>query len=245
MFKTKLKFSRIVKKNQLMVTVYVIPLRKIVTKLLFSTYFFVLGVKSLVVNPFLKSRKNKLFTQWLYEIYADISKVPSKYFKTKLVSPSWIDESYYIQRNDPQKWLSNSYQLSVNSTIFLRHRLLKKQFMTINTLIYKCAQVNAQRETDYLSESTYYFRFLNATFIFMCHLVGFIRCGCNIKYYDCKFHACKQQVHSKFMLRDLFLKISKRVQLLEYKTKISISKLRMKYIGQDFLKGYSKRVLII
>lgn len=44
------------------------------------------------------------------------------------------------------------------------------------------------------------------------------------------------------MLRDLFLKISKRVQLLEYKTKISISKLRMKYIGQDFLKGYSKRV---
>lgn len=117
--------------------------------------------------------------------------------------------------------------------------------MTINTLIYKCAQVNAQRETDYLSKSTYYFRFLNATFIFMCDLVGFIRCGCNIKYYDCKFHACKQQVHSKFMLRDLFLKISKRVQLLEYKTKISISKLRIKYIGQDFFKRYSKRVLII
>lgn len=148
----KVKIFKNCWKNQLMVTVYVIPLRKIVTKLLFSTYFFVLGVKSLVVNPFLKSRKNKLFTQWLYEIYADISKVPSKYFKTKLVSPSWIDESYYIQRNDPQKWLSNSYQLSVNSTIFLRHRLLKKQFMTINTLIYKCAQVNAQRETDYLSE---------------------------------------------------------------------------------------------
>lgn len=116
--------------------------------------------------------------------------------------------------------------------------------MTINTLIYKCAQVNAQRETDYLSESTYCFRFLNATFIFMCHLVGFIRCGCNIKYYDCKFHACKQQVHSKFMLRDLFLKISKRVQLLEYKTKISISKLKIKYIGQDSFKSILKEFLL-
>lgn len=109
--------------------------------------------------------------------YADISNVPSKCFKTKLVSPSYKIESYYIQINDPQQWLSNSYQLSVNCAIFLRHRLLKKQFMTINTLIYKCAQVNAQRETDYLSESTYYFRFLNATFIFMCHLVGFIGAG--------------------------------------------------------------------
>lgn len=47
------------------------------------------------------------------------------------------------------------------------------------------------------------------------------------------------------MLRDLFLKISKRVQLLEYKTKISISKLKIKYIGQDSFKRYSKRVLII
>lgn len=56
-----------------MVTVYVIHLRKIVTKLLFSTYFFVLGVKSLVFNPFLKSKKNKLFTHWLYEINAGIS----------------------------------------------------------------------------------------------------------------------------------------------------------------------------
>lgn len=138
--------------------------------------------------------------------YQRFSEVPSKYFKTKLVSPSCIDEFYYIQRNDPQQWLSNSYQLSVNGTIFLRHRLLKKQFMTINTLIYKCAQVNAQRETDYLSESTYYFRFPNATFIFMCHLLGFIKCGYIIKYYDCKFHACNQLVNSKFMLQNLFLK---------------------------------------
>lgn len=52
---------------------YLIPLRKIVTKLLFSTYFFVLGVKSLVVNPFLESKKNKMFTQWLYEINAGIA----------------------------------------------------------------------------------------------------------------------------------------------------------------------------
>lgn len=38
--------------------------------------------------------------------------------------------------------------------------------------------------------------------------------------------------------------ISKRVQLLKYKTKISISKLRIKYIGQDFFKGILKEFLL-
>lgn len=37
---------------------------------------------------------------------------------------------------------------------------------------------------------------------------------------------------------------SKRVQLLKYKTKISISKLRIKYIGQDFFKGILKEFLL-
>lgn len=170
-----------------MVTVYVIPLRKIVTKLLFSTYFFVLGVKSLVVNPVLKSKKNKLFTHWLYEINAGISdfqKFPPNILKRN-------QYHHHVQMNlitFKEMTPNNGYQILTSCPLtvpfFSDFVSLKKQFMTINTLIYKCAQVNAQRETDYLSESTYYFRFLNATFIFMCHLVGFIRCGCNIKYYD-------------------------------------------------------------
>lgn len=56
--------------------------------------------------------------------------------------------------------------------------------MTLKILIYNCAQVNAQFEADNLSESTSYFRFLNATIISINHLVGYIRCVYKIQWYE-------------------------------------------------------------